>query len=346
MPLMIDPLRLARDLIDVPSTSGDEKQAGALVETTLRSLGFECRRQDVSEERFNLFATTGRRARVILCSHLDTVPPFFPSREDEASIYGRGACDTKGIIAAMIAAGQQLLEAGVGDFGFLFVVGEETDSIGAKVANEVMAGVGSEFVVVGEPTESRYVRASKGSCTCTIGFRGVAAHSAYPERGDSAIVKMMRAIERIYATGWGEHPILGRATANVGVVRGGAKANIIPAEAEADMLFRTVEPPAAVVERLREVIAPFDGEVLGWYGNDPTFMAVPPGADAVVVGFNTDIPHLSNLGTPLLFGPGSILDAHGSNERIGKKELLDAVGVYVALVRDLLEGRITADANR
>jgi acetylornithine deacetylase len=337
---MIDPLALARQLIEIPSTTDNEAAVGEFLERELTKVGLACRRHAVGETRFNLFATTGARPRVILNSHIDTVPPWFAPYEDDEYLYGRGACDTKGVYAAMIAAGERLLHRGIKDFAFLFVVGEETDSIGAKTANSEFAGLGSEFVVVGEPTESMFARASKGAFTCTVRFEGIAGHSAYPERGDSAIAKLAAAIIDINAADWGRHEVLGQATVNVGVVRGGVKPNVIAGEAEAEMIFRLVTDPDDVRRRLEAIVSRHGGTIVKGAGNPPQFMTVPEGAPSRVVAFNTDVPHLRTLGKPLLFGPGSILDAHGPKERIAKKELLAAVGTYEEMVVALLEGRV------
>ena len=336
----IDAIAFARKLIDVPSPTESELAAGELLDEELTRLGFATRRQEVTATRFNLFASAGGRPRVVINSHIDTVPPWFASSEDDEYLYGRGACDTKGVIAAMIAAGERLLARGIRDFAFLFVVGEETDSVGAKTANTAFADLGSEYVVVGEPTESLFARASKGALTCTVRFDGVAAHSAYPHLGDSAINRMVAAIAEINATGWGTHELLGKATVNVGVVRGGTKPNIVPAMAECDMIFRLVTTPEDVQRRLEDLVAQHGGKVTAARGNPPQFMIVPDGEKSAVVAFNTDVPWLGNLGKPLLFGPGSILDAHGANEKIGKRELLAAVDTYEAMVISLLEGRI------
>jgi acetylornithine deacetylase len=339
MPL--DPIALARQLIDVPSPTESELAVGELLERELTRLGFETQRHDVTPTRFNLLARAGGTPRVVINSHIDTVPPWFASREDDEFIYGRGACDTKGIIAAMIAAGERLRARGVDQFAYLFVVGEETDSIGAKAANIAYANLGSEFVVVGEPTESKFARASKGALTCTIRFDGVAAHSAYPHLGDSAINKMVAAITEINAHDWGSHEVLGQTTVNVGVVRGGQRPNIIPAEAECDLIFRLVTTPEDVEQRLAELVAKHGGRITMSRGNRPQFMIVPEGQPSQVVAFNTDVPWLGALGKPLLFGPGSILDAHGVNEKISKRDLLDAVTTYEEMVISLLEGRVS-----
>lgn len=333
---MIDPIALARQLIDIPSTTGDEATHADFLDRELRRLGFQTRRQEVTETRFNLFASAGGRPRVVINSHLDTVPPWFESREDETHVYGRGACDTKGVIAAMVAAGEKLLTNDVRDFAFLFVVGEETDSIGAKSANVAFRDLGSEYVIVGEPTGSKFARASKGALTCIVRFDGVAAHSAYPHLGDSAINKMVRAITEINAADWGLDDNLGETTVNVGVVRGGEKPNIIPAKAECEMIFRLVTTPEDIRARLEPILAKNGGTITWTHGNPPQHMAVPDGAESIVVAFNTDVPHLGALGKPMLFGPGSILDAHGANEKIGKRELLEAVGTYYATVRSLV----------
>ena len=337
MPL--DPIALARQLIDVPSPTESELAVGELLERELTLLGFTTRRHDVTATRFNLLALAGGTPRVILNSHIDTVPPWFESSEDEEFIYGRGACDTKGIIAAMLAAGERLRARGVTDFAFLFVVGEETDSVGAKAANTAFANLGSEFVVVGEPTESKFARASKGALTCVVRFEGVAAHSAYPHLGDSAINRMVAAIAEINAYDWGTHEVLGHTTVNVGVVRGGQRPNIIPAEAECEMIFRLVTTPEDVERRLGDLVSQHGGRITMSRGNPPQFMLVPEGQPSQVVSFNTDVPWLGALGKPLLFGPGSILDAHGVNEKIAKRDLLAAVTTYEEMVISLLEGR-------
>jgi acetylornithine deacetylase len=336
----IDPLQLARQLIDVPSPTGSEGAVGELLERELGRLGFETRRHDVAEGRFNLLALAGGTPRVVLNSHIDTVPPWFASREDEQFIYGRGACDTKGIIAAMLAAGERLRSRGLDAFAFLLVVGEETDSIGAKSANNDLGGLGSEYVVVGEPTESVFARASKGALTCTVRFEGKAAHSAYPHLGDSAVNRLAAAIVEINATNWGSHDVLGQTTVNVGVVRGGTRPNIIAAEAECELIFRLVTTPEDILQRLETLLERHRGRVTISRGNPPQFMTVPAGRESAVVSFNTDVPWLPAFGKPLLFGPGSILDAHGTDEKISKRDLLAAVDTYEQMVVSLLEGRV------
>lgn len=338
--MAFDPIAFARRLIDVPSPTESEFAAAELLEHELTRLGFATRRQDLTPTRFNLLALAGGTPRVLFNSHMDTVPPWFASREDEEFLYGRGACDTKGIIASMLAAGERLRARGVDEFGFLFVVGEETDSIGAKAANVAFADLGSEYVVVGEPTESKFARASKGALTCHVRFSGVAAHSAYPHLGESAINRMVAAIAEINLADWGSHDVLGKTTVNVGVVRGGERPNIIPAEAECELIFRLVTTPEEIEHNLAILVANHEGRITLSRGNPPQFMVVPQGAESQVVAFNTDVPWLPNLGKPLLFGPGSILDAHGANEKISKRDLLAAVTTYEEMVVSLLAGKV------
>lgn len=334
---MFDPIAFARRLIDIPSPTDHEYTAASFLFDEMTRLGYDCRMQPVTGSRFNVFASAGGRARVVLNSHIDTVPPWFESSEDEEFVYGRGACDTKGVIAAMLAAGERLRADGVRDFAYLLVVGEETDSIGAKSANAAFRDLGSEYILVGEPTESKFARASKGALTCFVRFEGIAGHSAYPERGESAINKMVAAIAEINITEWGAHEVLGKATVNVGVVRGGEKPNVIPAVAECEMIFRTVSDVHELRERLELMLAEHGGRITLARGNAPQFMVVPEGAPSTVVAFNSDIPHLGALGKPLLFGPGSIRDAHGPNERIAKRELIAAIDVYRDTVLKLLK---------
>ena len=334
--MQFDPIAFARQFIDIPSPTEKEREAGEFLFSTLQRLGYQCRRQAIAEDRFNVFAAAGGRPAILFNSHFDTVPPWFESSEDSDFICGRGACDTKGIIAAMIAAGERLRARDVRDFAFLFVVGEETDSIGAKQANIEFIDLGSEYVIVGEPTESTFASASKGAFSCVARFEGIAGHSAYPERGDSAINKLVGAIASINRTDWGTHEFLGRATVNVGVIRGGEKANIIPASAEVEMIFRIVSEPEEVRAKLAKLLRKHGGGILRSHGNPPQFMTVPAGANSTVVAFNTDVPHLKALGKPLLFGPGSILDAHGQRERIRKSELVDAIATYEKTVMSLL----------
>lgn len=333
---MLDPLALTRRFIDIPSVTGEESAMAEAAAAVLRGIGFDVQFHLAAPGRPNVLATLDA-PRVLLCSHLDTVPPFFPARDEGDYIYGRGACDTKGILAAMAGAAERLVQSGVRDVGLLWVVGEETDSIGAKRANADLQLPGVRFTLVGEPTESKYALAQKGGFKWTLRVRGAAAHSGYPERGQSAIDELVRLIGVVNATDWGHDALLGPGTANVGVVRGGLRANIVPASAEAEIFVRVVDTADAARERVRTLLAGARLPV-EWSeetSNDPQHLFAVPGAPTTVVAFNTDVPHLPEFGRRLLMGPGSILDAHGPNERIRRDDVLAAVGQYEHAVRVL-----------
>src|SRR5215472_399200 len=174
----MDLIRLTRRLVDIESTTGQEGAVGAEVYEELNRLGYTTHKMPVAHERFNVVATLDERPpQVVFSTHMDTVPPFIPSSEDSENIYGRGACDAKGIIAAQIAACQRLRKQGAA-VGMLFVVGEERDSLGAKTANE--NPLGNHFLINGEPTENKLAIASKGALRVEITAHGKMAHSAYP----------------------------------------------------------------------------------------------------------------------------------------------------------------------
>jgi acetylornithine deacetylase len=329
----MSPFELTRQLMAIPSVTGSEQRIGEYLSSQLESAGYRVERQDVGGGRFNLFAFAGP-GRVMFCTHLDTVPPGdIPVREDDEFLYGRGACDTKGVIAAMIEAGGRLRRDGVMNFGYMFLVGEETDSIGAKSANSLKWD--SEFVIVGEPTQNKLARAQKGTFLFHLHATGRAAHSGYPEHGDSAIQKLWAVLQKCQDTDWGVDDVVGKGTFNVGVFRGGQAMNIVPPQATASVMIRTVENCAAVEAKLNRAVANrATVEIVG--ASDPLMLHVVDGFETTVVSFGSDAPHLSNTGKRLLIGPGSILDAHTAGEKISKRELMAGVEIYETLVRKLL----------
>jgi acetylornithine deacetylase len=304
------------------------------VADVLRPMGFDVALHPVTSDRFNVLATLQSSPRVLLNTHLDTVPPWFGPRDEGDWLYGRGACDTKGILAAMIGAAQSLLQQGIDDFGLLFVVGEETDSIGAKHANRTLDLPDVQWTVVGEPTESHFARAQKGGFKFTVRLQGQAAHSGYPERGRSAIQALVDLLQRVESLSWGQDEILGTATANVGVIHGGRRANIVADSAEAEVMVRVVDSVQAVRQRVVDLVEHCSLPV-EWSedtSNDPQHLHVLDGYPETVVAFNTDIAHLTRFGRCLLFGPGSILDAHSDHERISKRDMQAAVRIYADAV--------------
>lgn len=326
---MLNLIELTRRLIDIPSVTGEEAAVAHACEVELRRLGFEVSLQEISPGRPNVLAVQDS-PRILLCTHLDTVPPFFKSREARGWIYGRGACDTKGILAAMLGAVERLGLSGVRDVGVLLLVGEETDSIGAKRANAELPLSDVRYTIVGEPTESKFARAQKGGFTFTLSAQGKAAHSGYPQQGQSALTPLLPLLSELEATFWGEDPTLGGATVNIGVLQAGTAANVVPDAAVARVLIRVVDSVGLVRERLHALLQKHSDRIRCSEGpsNNPVQLMTLPGAEQTVVAFNTDIPHLTNFGKPLLMGPGSILDAHSATERIAKQEILKAVELY------------------
>lgn len=334
---------LTRTLIDIPSVTGDESAVGLFLKSHLESFGYSVTLQEVSEDRFNVFATTAASPRVVLSTHMDTVPPFIESSEDAENIYGRGACDAKGIIAAQICAAELLRARGADQIGLLFTVDEEQSSLGAQVANQIEFDQTPEFLINGEPTDNKLATATKGSLRVKLHAKGRASHSAYPEQGESAIEKMLDVLETIRKTDWPLDNLLGETTCNIGVIGGGSRANVVPDDAFADIQMRLVTPPEPIKKRLEAAIA---GRAKVEYlsAHEPVFLHTIDDLEQCVVRFTTDIPYLSNWGTPLLIGPGSIRKAHTEHESVGKRELAEAVDLYVRLVQSLLASETRANS--
>lgn len=332
---MIDVLRLTRELIDVPSVSGEEFQIGTSLGELLLRHFYHVELQDVSPERSNIIATTQAKPRVVLSTHMDTVPPFIGSSEDDEFIYGRGACDAKGIIAAQIAAAERLRAEGINEIGLLFTVDEEVTSAGAKIANDHPAAESTEFLINGEPTDNRLAIGTKGSLQATISTTGRAAHSAYPEQGESAIEKLLDVLNDVRGIDWPGNDIFGETTCNIGIVSGGTRANVIPDSAQATIQIRLADSGLAIKEHLEYAVA---GRAAIDYKSvhDPIRLLTLDGFEQMVARFTTDIPYLSNWGRALLIGPGSILVAHTDDEKVSKAELLNAVDLYANLAKSLL----------
>ena len=330
----MDIVALTRELVDIDSTTGNEGPVGQLLMQALRKLGYNVQRMIAEGERANIYATAPQQPNptVVFSTHMDTVPPFIPSSEDDQRIYGRGSCDAKGIIATQIAAAEQLREEGV-YVGLLFLVGEERDSLGAKVANQQSNGC--KFLINGEPTENRVATASKGALRVELTASGRMAHSAYPELGESAIDKLVEALHRLRAMKLPSDPEVGPCTLNIGTIEGGRAPNVIPDKAQALLLYRLIGPS----ENLRREITEAAGDLvkveftleipfvrLRTFDNLPTMVAA----------FTTDIPALRNWGQPLLVGPGSIHVAHTPNEYVDKKQLQEAAALYCAIAKKLI----------
>jgi acetylornithine deacetylase len=328
---------LTRALVDIESITDNEERVGNYLFDHLSALaqshGGTIEKMPVTENRFNVFAHWGNPA-VTLSTHIDTVPPFFPSREDDEYIWGRGACDTKGIIASMIGAVRELLSEGERNFGLLFVVGEERNSVGAYTASKTPRG--SKFLINGEPTENRLALGSKGALRYEIVASGRMAHSAYPELGESAIVKLLDALQNIRAVSLPHDPVLGPSTLNIGTISGGRAPNVIPDAARAEIFIRLVEEGdstrAAVLKAVKGLAEAREILII------PALrLGALDGYETAIMSYTTDIPAFGGTwGQPYLLGPGTIHVAHTSEERIPKREILEAVQIYKKMVRQLL----------
>jgi acetylornithine deacetylase len=332
----LDLFRLTKSLIDIPSVTGNEGPLADFLARFLEEEGFRVRTQDIDAGRRNLLAVMEESPAVILCTHLDTVPPWFGASEDGLHIYGRGACDAKGIMAAMITAAAGLRDEGTRAIGLLFVVGEETDSIGAQTANGLRPG--SRFLIVGEPTRNKLATAHKSVLTLTLTAAGKTGHSAYPELGESAVLKLLDVIDDIRRIEFGSDPVLGPTLMNIGRIEGGTAPNVIPGSASAILSFRSGSSPDLVLSRV-EAAASGRAKIAVTAKSEPQVLFTVPGIEQEVVPFGTDIPYLKSFGRPLLLGPGSVLDAHTEKEKVEKKQLEEAVAIYQRLVRTLLEVR-------
>ena len=328
---------LTRQLIDIESVTPNEYEVGEFLFAYLSRLAARYQgtveRMPVEERRFNVLATFGE-PRVTLSTHQDTVPPFIASREDDDNIWGRGACDVKGIIASMILATERLLEQGTRGIALLFVVGEERNSAGAYEAARHPRG--SRFLINGEPTSNRLALGSKGALRYEISAAGRMAHSAYPELGESAIEKLLDALAALRRLTLPIDPILGPSTLNIGTIAGGRAPNVVPDQAKAEVMIRLVGDETSTKAAVEKACAGL-AEIKEILCIPAIHLESVPGIDTTVVAYTTDIPAFGGQwGKPLLIGPGTIHVAHTSQEHVPKRELVEAIGLYEHLVRSLL----------
>ena len=324
---------LTRALVDIDSTTGREQEVGAWLAAFLRDCGYRVSEQPVSEGRFNVFAQLDAPPRVVFSTHFDCVPPYVPFRQERGMLFGRGSCDAKGILAAQFMAVERLRAAGESRVAMLFVAGEERGSDGARVANDhAPEGVG--FLVNGEPTDNRLGQATRGVLRVRLHARGRAAHSSFPELGESAIDKLLDALMVLRGVTLPEDPLLGRTHYTVGLIEGGVAPNVVSPHASAELLYRIVGEGApvraalSVVEQLVTIEPVLDIPAVR--------MHTLPGFDTAVFPYTTDVPLLTRWGTPLLLGPGSIHVAHTDDEHVAIEELRQAVELYERVARQLL----------
>jgi len=335
----VDLFALTRQLIDIESVSGNEAAVGRFLHSHLTALGYEAQLVPVEGARCNVYAipSGGSKPVVVFSTHMDVVPPWFGSSEDGDNIYGRGACDAKGIIAAQIGAAERLRREGVA-VGLLFLVGEELDNRGAKIANQMAHQLhdgACRFLINGEPTDNRLGLASKGSLRADVIASGKLAHSAYPELGESAIEKLLTALERLRKMPLPQDREVGPCTMNIGTIEGGRAPNVIADHAMAKIQIRLVGPSEGLKKKILEAVGEL-AEVKFVLDIPFVRLQAPEGFATMIAAYTTDIPGLTNWGEPSLLGPGSIHVAHTEREFISKKEMAAAVGLYVALADRLL----------
>jgi len=327
----MDLFELTNSLVNMASVTGHEKACAEFVKGYLVQLGFQAELMPVTRDRSNVFATWGKPG-IVLSTHMDTVPPFFPAHEDADHIYGRGSCDAKGILAAQVCAAERLKKDGVENFALLFLVGEETVSDGAREAN--LHPRGSRYIINGEPTENKLVLGSKGILRIDIRARGKMAHSAYPHLGVNAIDKLLDVLADLRKIPLPVSPVLGPSTMNIGMIAAGRAANVVPDEAVAQILIRIVENSGPLRRKITDLIA---GRCELEIVRDTPLLLMEKldGYETDIVAFTTDLPSLTNWGRPLLLGPGSISMAHTERECVRKADLVAAAALYYRLVRDL-----------
>ncbi len=330
----MDVVAFTRQLVDIESITGNEGRVGEFLYRELCRLGYQAKKMPVEGDRANVYAIPPESPHpdIVFSTHMDTVPPFIPSSEDATRVYGRGACDAKGIIAAQVAAAERLRNEGI-HVGLLFLVGEERDSLGAKVANQQPPGC--RFMVNGEPTENCIAAVSKGALRVELMAEGRMAHSAYPELGESAIDKLLEALNRLRTMKLPVEEGVGPCTLNIGMIEGGRAPNVIPDQAKAQLLYRLV---GSSQDLRRQIV-----DAVGNLARVEFVLEVPfvrlrtlDGLPTMIAAFTTDIPALSNWGEPLLVGPGSIHVAHTEGEHVEKKQLHEAVELYCAMAKRLL----------
>lgn len=329
---MTDVVSLAAELLAIQSTTGSEAAAVDYVSRWLVARGWNVTLQEVTRGRANVWASRSGGG-VTFSTHLDTVPPYLPPRLEGSRLFGRGASDAKGIAAAMMVAADRLVGDGEKRVELLFVVGEEKGSDGARAANNL--GSKSRYLINGEPTESKLASGAKGSLRATIRTRGREAHSAYPHLGRSAIEPLIELLRTLRELPLPSDPVLGETTVNIGTIKGGTEANVIPAHAEAEIMFRLVTDVGPIKKMVSDWAKGHADVEFGSHIPAHRF-AIVPGFETGPVAYTSDIPLLSNWGEPFLFGPGSIHVAHTPDEYIDVEELRASVDGYERLARTLL----------
>lgn len=364
----LSPVSLLGDLIRIPSVNpeGDpgvsepgEARIAEHLADILKGLGAEVSLREVLLGRPNVVAhfpsDRPGKPRLLLAPHTDTVSVVgmtidpFSGEVRDGKVWGRGASDTKGPMATMLAGlsrCRDILPSLSHEIWFAGLMGEESGQHGAKA---LAAQENFDFVIAGEPTDLKTVHAHKGSLWVTLTAHGKAVHASAPERGENAIYKLTSAIEAIRASvisdlSRGEHPLLGRSTLSVGTIRGGSKTNIVPDHGEATIDIRVIpgEDPDRLIALLREAAPQVD---LDHQGSAPLYTnpahplivkLVAHGAMPVGAPWFCDAAVFAEKGMPAVaLGPGSIAQAHTADEWISVSDLEAGADFFEKFLRSL-----------
>jgi len=323
------------DFLSIDSTSGKERKVAEWLSETLPGMFPPANRpvlrvDEVGDGTLNLLLTWGK-PRIVFCSHLDTVPPYIEPTFPESVIKGRGSCDAKGQVFAMVTACQRLAEEGKTDFGLLLLAGEETGSWGAKAFAKT--DFRAPYLVVGEPTDNCMVSASKGTKSFDLKFTGEAFHSGYPQYGVSAVDLFVDFVNKLRAKDFGLDPVLGETTWNIGLVHSDNPQNILSPELTCRLYFRTTFVSDEAVCNWMANLGPASGRltVTPRGGDTPATYWTVEGLPSKPVAFGSDAPHLKNFTHKAICGPGSITVAHRDDEHVLIAELEKAVEQYLVL---------------
>ena len=327
------------EFLSIDSTSGKERKVAKWLAERLPGMFPAANRpalraEDVGDGTLNLLLTWGT-PRIVFCSHLDTVPPYIPPGLASSVISGRGSCDAKGQVFAIVETCKRLAEEGKTDFGMLLLAGEETGSWGAKAFAKT--AFRAEYLVVGEPTDNCMVSASKGTKSFDLKFTGEAFHSGYPQYGVSAVDLFVEFVNALKAKDFGMDPVLGETTWNIGLVHSGNPQNILSPELTCRLYFRTTFVSDEAVCKWMAEAQGGRLAVTARGGDTPARYWTVEGLPSKSVAFGSDAPHLKNFTHKAICGPGSITVAHRDEECVRAADLATAVEQYLALYRSVTE---------
>ena len=325
--------QLLEKLVNIPSVTDDELHVADFLSDYMQQSGYQIYKQQVSQNRYNIIGTTGQTPVVLFCTHLDTVAPFIPFKNENGLLTGRGTCDAKGILVTMLEAAKRLQQEGEHRFGFAFVVGEEKKSDGAKKAAEL--NLGSRAVIIGEPTQSKLAVGQKGVLLFRVRAKGIAGHSAYPQKGDSAIHRLISLLNHWVKLDWGQDSFFGKNTLNIGKLYGGSGANVIADHADAEGIFRVATSLSTLKDILNSVTDEHI-EINISSETNPQHLGKLDGFEPTIVSFGSDAAYMKPLGTIYELGPGSIEFAHSDHEQITINEMEQAVPLYIKMVKQIL----------